>query len=87
MTPEPMRVAEEVLRRIQGEFNEMPGLRLTAPQAGRLWNVDAATCKALLDALLDMNFLFRTRDGAFMRADHAAPARATLRTGPDAAVA
>ena len=29
-----------MLRRIQGEFREMPGLRLTCRQAQRLWNLD-----------------------------------------------
>lgn len=79
MTPEPVRATEEVLRRVQGEFLEMPGLRLTQPQARRLWGLDAASCDALLGALVDANFLFRTRDGAFMRVEHAAPLKATLR--------
>lgn len=68
MPPEP-RTTEEVLRRVQGEFLEMPGLRLTTPQARRLWNLDAPLCEALLSELVATNFLFRTRDGAFMRVD------------------
>jgi hypothetical protein len=68
MTPE-FRTAEDVLRRVQGEFLEMPGLRLTAPQARRLWNLDATICDALLGALVDAKFLFQTRDGAFMRVE------------------
>jgi hypothetical protein len=71
MAPEPLRDADEVLRRVQSEFLEMPGLRLTEAQARRLWGLDAASCAALLDALVDAKFLFRTRDGAFMRTDHA----------------
>ena len=31
---------DDVLQRIQGEFVEMPGLRLTAAQAQRLWGLD-----------------------------------------------
>ena len=73
MAPEPIHASDEVLRRVQGEFLEMPGLRLTEPQARRLWGLDAASCGALLGALVDANFLFRTRDGAFMRVEHAAP--------------
>jgi hypothetical protein len=69
MTPRPARTTDEVLRRVQGEFLEMPGLRLTTPQARRLWGLDAALCDALLGALVDANFLFRTRDGAFMRVE------------------
>jgi hypothetical protein len=80
MTPEQHRPTEEVLRRVQCEFLEMPGLRLTSPQARRLWGLEAATCDALLGALVDAKFLFRTRDGAFMRVEHAGPVKATLRS-------
>ena len=61
----------DVLRRVQGEYLEMPGLRLTIAQAQRLWGLDRAVCDALLGALVEAKFLFRTRDGAYMRADHA----------------
>ena len=71
------RVNDEVLRRIQGEFLEMPGLRLTDVQAGRLWNLDPSVCRLLLETLVETNFLFRTRDGAFMRIETARPARVT----------
>jgi hypothetical protein len=60
---------DDVLRRVQGEYNEMPGLRLTTAQAQRLWGLDRAACDALLGALVDAKFLFRTRDGAFVRSD------------------
>jgi hypothetical protein len=79
MPPEPVRATDDVLRRVQGEFLEMPGLRLTEAQARRLWGLDAASCGALLRALVDANFLFRTRDGAFMRVEHAMPVKASLR--------
>lgn len=61
----------DVLQRVQGEYNEMPGLRLTSAQAQRLWGLDRAACDALLNALVDAKFLFRTRDGAFVRSDYA----------------
>ena len=60
---------EDALRRVRGEYTEMPGLRLTPAQAQRLWGLDQAACEALLGALVDAKFLFRTRDGAFMRFD------------------
>ena len=80
MSPEQNRPTAEVLRRVQCEFLEMPGLRLTAAQARRMWGLDSAVCEALLGALVDAKFLFQTRDGAFMRVEHAAPARASLRS-------
>ena len=81
-----MRI-DEMLRRIQGEFVEMPGLRLTAAQAQRLWGLEQEICDALLRALVDAKFLTLTRDGAFIRnegarATHLAPGR-----GPTFAVA
>jgi hypothetical protein len=78
---EPGRSIDSLLRRVQGEFLEMPGLRLTEPQACCLWGMDEIVCKALLDALVDAKFLYRTRDGAFMRDDSAPPARAQRRPG------
>ena len=69
---------EEIIRRVQGEFLEMPGMRVTEAQARRLRGLDAATCSALLSAPIDAKFLFRTRDGAFMRIEHARPVKASL---------
>ena len=60
---------DDVLRRVQGEYIEMPGLSVTTAQAQRLWGLDRAACDALLGALVDAKFLFRTRDGAFVRSD------------------
>ena len=60
----------EALRRVKGEYLEMPGLRLTIAQAQRLWGLDRAVCDALLGALVEAKFLLRTRDGAFVRSDH-----------------
>ena len=44
---------DDVIRRVQGEYIEMPGLRLTSAQAQRLWGLDRVACDALLDALVD----------------------------------
>ena len=71
-----MRI-DEVLQRIQGEYVEMPGLRLTAAQAQRLWGLERDVCNALLGALVDAKFLAQTRDGAFVRLDGARPAQIT----------
>ena len=67
----PMDQPLDVLGRVKGEYLEMPGLRLTIAQAQRLWGLDRSVCDALLGALVDTKFLFRTRDGAFVRSDHA----------------
>jgi hypothetical protein len=67
MAGERIGTIEETLQRVQGEFREMPGLRLTPAQASRLWGLDSVSSQALLDALVDARFLLRTHDGAFMR--------------------
>ncbi len=65
-------VPVEILRRVRSEYREMPGLKLTGDQARRLWALDARLCERLLAVLVDMKFLRRTRDGAFVL--HASPA-------------
>jgi hypothetical protein len=64
---------DEVLQRIQGEYVEMPGLRLTVAQAQRLWGLDRDVCNALLGALVDTKFLAQTRDGAYVRTEGGRP--------------
>lgn len=78
---------DDVFRRVQGEFLEMPGLRLTEPQARRLWNLDQQSCESLLGILVEEKFLFRTRDGAFMRTERATPVKAQPRTPSKISVA
>jgi hypothetical protein len=68
---DPRFAIESIVRRVQSEFLEMPGLRLTNAQAQRLWGLDARTCSAVVDRLIACRFLFRTRDGAIMRIDGA----------------
>ena len=58
---------EDICRRIRGEYIEMPGLRLTVTQAQRLWGLDRTACETVLGALVDVEFLIRNRDGAFVR--------------------
>jgi hypothetical protein len=67
--PDGERGIQEVVRRIRGEFLEMPGLRLTPEQARRLWRLDEEACEEVLGALVADRFLARTRDGAFVRND------------------
>ena len=55
----------ELLRRIRAEYVEMPGLRLTAPQARCLFGLDSDTSDAVLAALVDTKFLSQTHNGMF----------------------
>lgn len=57
-----------LLRRIRGEFLEMPGMSLTLPQAARLWNLDSRTSKLALHLLVNRGFLTETGGGRFITA-------------------
>jgi len=57
---------ERIVRRIRAEFLEMPGLSLTAEQAQRLWSLEPRTCEALLNSLIDSQFLRRTDRSLFV---------------------
>jgi hypothetical protein len=56
-----------IVERVRSEFLEMPGLRLTIPQAARLWGLDQRSCEAVVDALTRAAFLKRTATGAVAR--------------------
>jgi hypothetical protein len=58
-----------LLQRVRSEFNEMPGLRLTPAQAGRLLGLDAASCQRVLSALVQSAFLRWTHDGTVVRSE------------------
>lgn len=59
-------VTEKLVRRIFGEFVEMPGMCLTSRQAQRLWGLDEKTCAAALGLLVSAKFLWVT-DGIYRR--------------------
>jgi hypothetical protein len=61
-----MTSPDSILDRVRDEYLEMPGLRLTLPQACRLWQLDFATCEAVLGRLVAENVLRRTVDGAYI---------------------
>jgi hypothetical protein len=60
-------LSEDVLRRICGEYAEMPGLRVTQQQAQRLWALDAATCRAALEFLTSVGFLCKKNTEQYAR--------------------
>jgi len=56
----------DFVRRVRAEYREMPGLRLTTPQARCLFGLDDQMLDRVLAALLDAKFLSRTLDGRFV---------------------
>jgi len=58
---------EQAFNRIRVEYVEMPGLRLTARQAGRLSRVAASVCRLVLDDLVRAGILSLGDDGTYAR--------------------
>ena len=69
MTPRELEALafRQLVDRVRNEFLEMPGLRLTIPQAARLWGLDLLSCEAVVDVLIRCEFLQRTASGAVAR--------------------
>ena len=61
--------ARALVDRVRGEFNEMPGLQLTIPQAARLLGIEPEACRSVIDQLVDSEFLRRTPAGTIVRVD------------------
>lgn len=61
------RGIERLLMRIEGEFLDVPGLRLTVSEAERRFGADEIMCEAILDALVDAGVLFKTADRVYGR--------------------
>jgi hypothetical protein len=61
-----------LVHRVRSEFNEMPGLQLTLPQAARLWGLDHEASRLVIDALVERSFLRWTARGTVVRVDRAA---------------
>ena len=59
---------ETVVHRVREEFREMPGLRLTVPQATRLWGLERETACAVIERLVGCAFLRWTESGSITRA-------------------
>ncbi len=56
----------DVQARIRAEYDEMPGLNLTLPQASRLFDCDATTCTRALMQLIAKGVL-SVDEGVFVR--------------------
>jgi hypothetical protein len=56
---------EGVLKRLLGEYLEMPGLRLTVSQVQRLCGIERTRCQSALDVLVDGTFLCLKSDGTY----------------------
>jgi len=58
---------ERLLARVRGEFVEMPCLRVTCEEAGRLFGLRADVCRRILDDLAGASEVRRAPDGRYSR--------------------
>jgi len=56
-----------LLQQVREEYRTIPGLRLTKPQAIRVFRVAPSVCAAMFRALVMENFLTRADDGVFVQ--------------------
>ncbi len=60
---------ETATRRVRAEFEEMPGLTLTVPQASKLFGIEKDVCLNVIDRLIDASYLRKNRSGTISRGD------------------
>jgi hypothetical protein len=59
----PASARADLLLTIAGEYREMPGMRLTRTQFGRLWNLDRFQCEEVVRELIARGDLSEDDDG------------------------
>jgi hypothetical protein len=61
--PDPRQITE----RIQAQFKDLPGLRLTEPQVRRLCNASDEACEVALETMVQRGELARDPGGRYRR--------------------
>jgi len=61
--PAPAPPRDHLLRVIASEYREMPGMRLTLAQFGRLWNLAATECEEIVRELIERGELSEDDEG------------------------
>jgi hypothetical protein len=69
MGPAAMSPLEPWCELVRSDLGELQSVRLSVSQARLLWGMDDETCRRVLQALVDDDFLVRLADGRFCRSD------------------
>ena len=59
---------------VGAEYDGLPRLTLTLAQAQRLWGIDEAMARRVLDSYVETGYLTVTPDGHYRRSDYATAA-------------
>jgi DNA-binding IclR family transcriptional regulator len=63
---------KQIIDAIRGEFNEMPGMRLTHDQFCRLWHLERQEAERVISSLTASGFLRRDGNNRYGRAGEGA---------------
>jgi len=77
----PGEVDDAMLQKIRNEFVDLPGLRLTAQQAKRVWELDESNCRRLLATLVEKKFLRQNEHGSYLQSPTGAVCPQGLQAG------
>jgi hypothetical protein len=66
---------------IGAEFDSLPRLSLTVAQAMRLWSIDEAIARRVLDSYVESGYLTVTADGQYQRSDYGTALARTAAAG------
>ena len=66
---------------IGAEFDSLPRLSLTVAQAMRLWAIDEAIARRVLDSYVESGYLTVTAEGQYQRSDYATALARTAAAG------
>ena len=71
----PETLLQKLTQRIREEFEDAPGLALTAAEAARFWGLDEMTCRQVLGRLRAAGFLVRDADWRYSQTEESLVAR------------
>lgn len=55
---------------IGAEYDTLPRLSLTVAQAQRLWSIEEAMARRVLESYVESGYLTKTADGSYRRCDY-----------------
>jgi hypothetical protein len=58
---------ESIVNTVRGEFNEMPGMKLTRDQFCRLWHLERHVAERVIRSLTNSGFLQKDHDNRYGR--------------------
>jgi hypothetical protein len=77
-----MTVPEDIVERVRSEYLEMPGMRLTPQQLQRLCGIGPSLCYAVLESMVESQFLAVRPDGTYVRASDGLPQPRMAKAAP-----